>query len=114
MGKLLALLLCTTALSAVDWEAYDKRLHFAGGALGAYVVSDILERKTDLSPGARWLISAGSLVAAGWIYEATLGAYDAKDGQATQLGAVFGATAQGGVSFLFTRDAVGVGYSARF
>ena len=111
-----ALVAIVAALPAVDWSAYDKRLHFTCGALGSYVLADVLEDTTDLRPWQRWLISACTLTAAGWAYEEfnDKDDRDASDAHATQLGAVIGATAQVGLGFVFHRDGAEVSVAWRF
>lgn len=104
------ILLCILALSAsaLDWSAYDKQLHGAAGFAGAYVISDVLERGTDLPTWGRWLISVGTMTAAGWAYEELNGSAEAfreaNDAQATSIGAAFGASLHVGVSLIITKD----------
>jgi len=111
-----ALVAMVSALPAVDWSAYDKQLHFTAGALGSYVLADVLEDTTDLRPWQRWLISAATLTAAGWAFEELNGSgyRDASDAIATQFGAVIGATAQVGLGFVFHRDGAEVSVAWRF
>lgn len=113
---IVALLCLAASLPALDWSAYDKQLHAASGALGAYVISDVLECTTDLPPWARWLISTGTMAAAGWMYEELNGngLREANDAHATTMGAMVGAMVHGGVSFFLTNDGGAVGYSVRF
>lgn len=116
MHNAVSLLCLATSLQALDWSAYDKQLHAASGALGAYVLSDVMERTTELPAWARWLIATGTMTAAGWAYEElnSNGLREANDAHATTIGAMVGATAHGGVSLLLTNDGAAVGYSVRF
>lgn len=104
-------------LSALDWSDYDKQLHASAGFAGAYVLSDVLERTTDLPPWGHWLISVGTLTAAGWAYEEMNGSAaafrDANDAHATTVGAVLGASTQVGVSLILTSDRQALGLTWR-
>lgn len=118
MGKVTVLVLLAAALPAQDWSAYDKQLHAVASAAGAYVLSDVLERTTELPAWARWSISVGVFTAAAWGYEelnGSSGAYrEANDAQAGTVGAVLGASAQLGVSLLLTPDRQAIGLAWRF
>jgi len=105
-----ALILSMLALSlpALEW-AYDKQLHAASGALGSYLICDVLERKTDLSPWQRMAIATGTMTAMAWAYEELAGVRDPGDAQAGTYGAIAGAVLHTGISFTFRRDAVAVG-----
>ena len=113
MIRLLALCMSVSALAALDWE-YDKQLHASAAALGSYVICDVLERKTDLSPWSRMAIATATMTAVGWIHEETMGVRDPGDAQASTIGGMLGAVVHTGVSLTFRRDGIAAGMSWNF
>ena len=100
----------------MDYSRYDLQLHFAGSALGAYVLSDVLEVTTDLPPLARFLIAGATFTAASWAYEELNhhGYREANDAQAGTAGSWVGAGSHLGVSLLLTPERQAVGLAVRF
>lgn len=96
-----------TNVAALEWT-YDKQLHAAYCALGAYIICDGLERTTDLPPLARWCIATATMTATAWIYEETAGVREPEDAHAGTYGSIIGATIQTGFSITLQRDGAAV------
>lgn len=91
----LLLLLPLAALSALDLDEEDKRLHFVGGAVIGVVTDHFLTEFTDLTPFQRFLASTATATAVGWLKELHdrqgHGTYEARDAWATAAGGAAGA-----------------------
>lgn len=118
MTRLALILALSAPAFSVDWSRYDTQLHFTASALGSYVLSDVLERTTDIPWWGRWLISTGTLTAVSWAFEelnGSSGAYrEANDAHAGTAGAAFGSSVQSGVSLVLRKDSTGLAFSWSF